>query len=275
LEGIVKNVRVALVALATGAALLSCTRPHRPDRPDPTPKEKVPVIFVHGYAQTGVIWDAAVTYFTEQGYEADDLTRFEYKSQGEGAVNATQAATALAETVETVRRGTRGGRVDIVAHSLGNLVTKTCIVEGGCRNKVAHWGNIAGAQNGTALAAPEYCPDPACVDMRPGSELITRLQAADDTQIDRQNVEVQVHWSAMDGIIVPPEGSKEVYADNIQVADTITHQTIFSDPGVLRDTVTFLADQPGRDQPPGTRPGTTRPRPVPTTTVGGHGHGGH
>jgi triacylglycerol lipase len=247
----VKHVRVALVALAAGLALMSCNRPTHPA------KGRTPVIFVHGYTESGAMWDTAVTYFTAHGYEADDLVRFDFPSAGEGAINATQAAEKLAIKVDEVRKASKHRRVDIVAHSLGNLVTKACIVEGGCRNKVAHWANYAGAQNGTALAVPEFCPDPACADMVPGSPLITRLQAADDGQIARQHVKVQVHWSARDGIIVPPEGSREVYAENIQVADTLDHFTIPNDPGVLGATVAFLA-------------ATTVP------PSGGHGHGhGH
>jgi hypothetical protein len=254
----VKNVRVALVALAALAGLVACTR-------NPPPREKTPVIFVHGYAESGAMWDAAVAYFTANGYEASDLTRFEYVTQGPDAVNATQAAEKLAATVETVRRSAHGGRVDIVAHSLGNLVTKACIVEGGCKNKVAHWANFAGAQNGTALAAPEYCPDAPCADMVPGSPLITRLQASDDEQIAKQKVKVQVHWTINDGIIVPPELSQEPFAENIRIADTLDHFTMFVDPGVLGDTVTFLAGNRPPHDPPGTRPphGTHPPRPAP------------
>jgi triacylglycerol lipase len=249
-EGTVKHVRRATIAVLGGVLLLGCTRPH-PPKPDPA-KGKTPVIFVHGYAESGAMWDAAVAAFTAAGYQATDLTRFDYPSQGEGALDATQAAEKLAATVDTVRQASKHDRVDIVAHSLGNLVTKTCIVEGGCRNKVTHWANFAGAQNGTGLAAdPTLCPDPACTDMAPGSALITRLQAADDAQIARQRVKVQVHWSPNDGIIIPPEGSKEAYAENIEVAGTIDHFTISNDPGVLADTLAFVGGRaPGPPQHP-------------------------
>jgi triacylglycerol lipase len=243
-----KNLCVALVAMTAGLALVSCTR--HPTPPPPPPAGKAPVIFVHGYAESGAMWETAVTYFTAHGYQASDLTRFDYPSAGPGALNATQAAEKLAAAVDTVLGTTKAHKVDIVAHSLGNLVTKTCIVEGGCKNKVAHWANIAGAQNGTDLAAdPTNCPDPACADMTPGSPLITKLQADDDKAIAVQHVGVQVHWSPKDGIIVPPERSKEeTYGENIQVADTIDHFTISNDPGVLADTVAFLAKPAGPGQ---------------------------
>jgi triacylglycerol lipase len=235
----VKRSRVAIVlAVLAVAALASCT-----DRPPRTPPGKTPVIFVHGYLESGAMWDVAVSTFTAAGYEPADLVRFDYVSAGPGAVNATEAAGKLAEVVDATAKRSKGHKVDIVAHSLGNLVTKTCIVQGGCKNKVAHWSNFAGAQNGTALAAnPELCPDPACADMAPGSALITALQAEDDTQIARQHVKVQVHWTPTDEIIIEPPLSKEPYADNVEVDGAITHLTISSDPGVLADTLTFLGN---------------------------------
>jgi triacylglycerol lipase len=235
----VKHVRFAsTVVLVSAIALMGCTTPHHPADPPPK-KGKAPVIFVHGYAENGAMWDVAVAHFTANGYTAENLVRFDYPSVGEGAVDAAGASERLAGKVDEVRRATGAHRVDIVAHSLGNLVTKHCIVEGGCRGKIAHWGNIAGAQNGTEIAS--QCTDPACADMLPGSALITRLQAADDKQIAAQHVKVQVHWTPNDGIIVPPEASKEPYAQNIQVSETLDHFTIFVDTGVLQDTVTFFA----------------------------------
>jgi triacylglycerol lipase len=229
-----KKLRLApLVALVLIAGLAGCTT-H-------PPAGRAPVIFVHGWAEDGTMWDSAVAALTAQGYAASDLNRFDYASTGEGAVDAVTASEQLAARVDEVRQATGRARVDIVAHSLGNLVTKHCIVEGGCAGKVAHWANLAGAQNGTEIAV--FCSetDPACVDMLPGSALITRLQDADDAQIAAQKVKVQVHWSAQDGVIIPPEGSQEPYADNIQVADTLTHLMIPDDPGVLADTVRFLS----------------------------------
>lgn len=234
----VKHVRFASAVLFVSAiALVGCTKPRPPA--DPPPAGRNPVIFVHGYAENGAMWDVAVAHFTANGYTAEDLVRFDYPSTGEGAVDAAGASALLATKVDEVRRATGAHRVDLVAHSLGNLVAKHCIVEGGCKRKVEHWGNIAGAQNGTEIAS--QCTDPACADMLPGSALITRLQAADDQQIAAQHVKVQVHWTPNDGIIVPPEASQEPYADNIQVSETLDHFTIFVDTGVLDDTVEFFA----------------------------------
>jgi hypothetical protein len=184
------------------------------------------------------MWNSAVAYLRTQGYTSGDIINVGYASNGAGAVDATGGAAQLATAVDQILRSTGKTKVDIVGHSLGNLMAKTCIVQGGCAGKVAHWENVAGAQNGTAVA--NFCFDPACTDMRPGSTLVRRLQAADDDAIASQGVKVQVHWTQTDGVISPPTNSLETYARNIELTG-VNHLNISDSRQVHEQTVAFFA----------------------------------
>jgi triacylglycerol lipase len=229
----------AIVALAAASAALaaSCTTvdPATERASGPT-SAHTPVIFVPGYLEDASMWASADTAFKAAGYQTGDITKLVFDTTTVGAVEAARALSVEVEALEW-----KTGKVDLVAHSLGNLVIKECIGEGGCAGKVAHWENISGAQNSTSVATA--CDGPSCIDMRPGSALVTRLQAGDDAAIAAQGVKVQVHWIAEDDIIQPPQNSTEPYAENILVPNpdkSLTHLNIFNDPGVLGDTVTFF-----------------------------------
>lgn len=52
---------------------------------------------------------------------------------------------------------------------------------------------------------------------------------------------VEVQWSANDGVIVPATSSKNpAPAVNVDVASTLGHNAIPTDPGVLAETATFF-----------------------------------
>ena len=232
-----KNVRWAAlaVALLTAVSLTSCRNPTQP--PSGTPSGKTPVVFINGYILTPAMWDSFVAYLKTQGYTSGDIMNVGYVSTGANAVSATEGAAQLAQRVDQILAATGKSKVDIVGHSLGNLMIKACIVEGGCAGKVDHWENVAGAQNGTTIA--NACFDPACPDMRLGSALIRRLQAADDAAISSQGVKVQVHWTQNDGVINPVRNSFETYATNIEVPG-LNHLNISDSRKVQQDTVAFF-----------------------------------
>jgi pimeloyl-ACP methyl ester carboxylesterase len=264
-----KHVRVAVLVTAVVALLGACSHhggggfppPHGSKPPKPTTTTtttvpetppanpgtirasgpasgKTPVIFLHGYSEEDTaMWNVAVEKFKAAGYTTGDYTLEVYDSHTK---SASDVAAELAIEVDWLTAHTGKPKVDIVAHSLGDLITKACVVQGGCAGKVAHWENLAGAQNGTEVAL--QCPEPACVDMYPGSALITALAAADEPAIEAQGVKVQVQWTPNDGVIVPATNSQELeYADNVQVDGSLTHLTIFADPGVIDRALTFLA----------------------------------
>jgi hypothetical protein len=85
----------------------------------------------------------------------------------------------------------------------------------------------------------------SCADMAGQTSAIADLQAA-WPQMSAQGVKVEVQWSSNDGVIVPATNSRNpapapapALAVNVDVASTLGHNAIPTDPG-LAETVTFF-----------------------------------
>jgi triacylglycerol lipase len=234
-----------LAAPAIGAAQASGAPPSLPRlttaRATGPASTHRPVIFVHGLGSDELnLWFLAIAHFKTQGYTPGDITVIQYVSMN----GALPASAQLATEVDWLIAHTGKPKVDIVSHSFGSLVTKHCIVEGGCQGKVARWESLAGAQNGThfkrdasAAAAPS---GPSVADLEPDSALVKRLQETGEAALRAQGVAMQVQWTPGDQAVVPPMLSKEGVADNVELSPLVTHQSILFDASVIQRTCAFL-----------------------------------
>jgi hypothetical protein len=200
---------------------------------------KQPVVFVHGYtAQNLATWALVKPALTAAGYGGGDMVEFNYNST---VVPAITAANSLATVVQRAAATSPTGKVDIMAHSEGNLVSEACMLLAGCQGKVDHWVNMTGAQNGTELAATNFVPGlgGGGYDMNPLSPLVTRLNAAErQGAIEQQGIKTIVFFTLTDTIIIPGDLNKEKFAKNVPFVGT--HFTVFADPGVIAQSVQFL-----------------------------------
>jgi hypothetical protein len=72
------------------------------------------------------------------------------------------------------------------------------------------------------------------------SPTVSQLQAAWN-QISIQGVQVEVQWSANDGVITPATNSKNpAPAVNIEVSSSLTHNQLPADSGVIAETIDFF-----------------------------------
>lgn len=222
----------SLLALVVLTGLSACeTR-----RPSGAPSGRTPVIFVHGWNSDETKWDDAVARFRSAGYTAGDITVLYYDS----SKSAADAARSLADEVDHLRSYTGKSKVDIVSHSYGSMVTKSCIVAGRCAGKVSHWMSLAGADNGTSVAGLCTLIHASCRDMTGQTSTIADLQAAWG-QISAQDVEVAVQWSSGDGVISPNTNSKlPPPAVNIQVSGSLSHDDMVKNSGVIAETIAFF-----------------------------------
>jgi triacylglycerol esterase/lipase EstA (alpha/beta hydrolase family) len=225
----ISTVAALLVLLVLGAACQTI-------RPTGTPSGNTPVVFVHGWNGDETLWNTAVEEFHAAGYSTGDITVVYYDSSRPAA----EAAATLAAEVDHLRDYTGQDKVDIVSHSYGSMVTRYCIELGGCAGKVEHWMSLAGADNGTAIAALCAFFQPSCADMAGQTSTIAQLQAA-WPQITAQGVQVEVQWTANDGVIIPATNSQNpAPATNVEVDSTLTHNDLPSDPDVLAETIDFF-----------------------------------
>jgi len=236
-----KPIRLALFSSILAVFLAStalAADPHdrRTVRASGPSSARTPVIFVHGlYADDWDLWFVAKRALLAAGYVPGDITDLHYVSL-EGVA---PAAAQLATEVDWLLEKTGKSKVAIVSHSLGSLVTKLCVVEGGCKGKVSHWASLAGANNGTNFVLREQAP--VVTDVDPNGALLVRLNAQAAKAFAEQAVQVQVQWSPGDTSILPPTLSQEPFAENVVLPATVTHQSILFDLDVTARTLQFLA----------------------------------
>jgi triacylglycerol lipase len=225
----------ALLALASGG--LACNRPPGGGGPPTGGNGRAPVIFVHGFGASASQWTGVRSQFQSRGYAAGQLSAISYNSEPPIA----QSAEILEREVNAVIARTGAAKVDIVSHSMGSMVAKTCIIIGGCKGKVAHWESISGVDNGTANEIIIARGTRSNEDVQGRTPLRKQLQDGWQEGIIDQGVKVQVHWSPNDGIVVPGSLSQQPPpAINIQ-KPALNHMNIYSNSGVVGEIVSFFA----------------------------------
>jgi triacylglycerol lipase len=197
-----------------------------------------PVVFVHGFGSSATQWTGVIRQFRSRGYASNvSLTAISYNS----SVGIEVSARTLETEVNRVIRVTGSTKVDIVSHSMGSMVAKTCIIIGGCKGKVAHWNTISGVDNGTANEIIIARGTRSNEDVQGRTPLRKQLQDSWQDGIVAQGVKVQVHWSRNDGIVVPGNLSMEPPpAINIEKS-SLNHMSIYSNATVISEIVAFFA----------------------------------
>ncbi|MGW7416680.1 esterase/lipase family protein [Streptomyces sp. NPDC054863] len=193
-----------------------------------TDSARIPVVLVHGYNADPGVWGGLREDFKADGYTEAELFSFGYDTHR--SVNEVLAGE-LAAYVENVKRQTGAGRVDLVAHSFGSLVTRwyTKFDPAG-QSSVAHWVSLAGPNHGTSTAWACTLWDQACRDMTPGSYVQKRLAEGDETP---EAVRYATWWSDCDEVINPDSSVPMTGAVNT-AAGCLDHNALLGDDTVSR-----------------------------------------
>lgn len=169
----------ALAFLATSLVLVAPSSPAQAATKDP-------VIVVPGFT-TGPIVSVGYLPLVERLRNAGyDVTLLVYPDYGLGDINAN--AQRLANTVASVRARTGAAKVDLVAHSMGGLVSRTYVKNLGGSTKVDSLITMGTPHYGTDLAViAKFLTFGSCVgitacnQMARGSSFLASLNAGDDT----------------------------------------------------------------------------------------------
>lgn len=207
-------VLVSLVVLAaavlTGVVLAqpsdSATGPVAQGRPGP-------VLLVPGY---GGGTEALQPLADELVAQGRDATIVSLPGEGTGDLNAS--ADALGEAATAAMERTGEPTVDVVGYSAGGLVARLWAADGhaGTVRRVVTLGS---PHHGTSLAdlagafAPGECPV-GCRQMAPDSDLLTALNAGDETPEGPTWVSI---WTTGDETVTPPDSARLAGALNIPV----------------------------------------------------------
>jgi triacylglycerol lipase len=226
----VTRVRRAVLALALAATTVVGVLVAQPfassAAASPFPNGKNPIVFVHGFFETGSIWETLKASLKQDGYTDDQLIAIDYNTTNQSNVDT---ATEIGTIVTDVLARTGAAKVDIVSHSMGGLNSRYCVKFAACAGKTDHWISLAGANKGTYIAALCALLMPTCGEMVPGSAVLTKLNASPALPAGTKYATL---WSPNDGIIIPATNTVLEGATNVQLPGSINHFNIFTDAGV-------------------------------------------
>lgn len=212
--------KLLAVALATAALLV----------PGAVASAADPILFVHGWASSGSVWNTMIRNFEAEGWRREELNSFSYRTSQSNVTTARDIERRVAD----IRRNTGAAKVDIVTHSMGGLSSRYYIKTLRHEADVDEWVSLGGPNHGTTTAS--FCFETSCVEMRPRSTFLEELNAGDETP---GAVNYGTWWSSCDSIINPDESVILSGARNTE-AGCVEHIALTSDATVFRGVRDFV-----------------------------------
>ena len=195
-------------------------------RRTPRRREQRTVVLVHGYLANRSTLYPLAAWLRLRGFT--DVLTFNYESTR----GVERAACALRDYL---RRHVRGGRIDLVCHSLGGLVARTYIQQLGGARRVDRCITLGTPHHGTYNAY--WLWSRVGAELRPDSALLARLHASPAT--------TGVRWTSIvarsDNLVIP-----RVFAGHEEaiVVDDVGHLSMLFAPSVLALVARRLEDVP-------------------------------
>lgn len=215
-------VLLAVVAVAAVRRVADAFEPVPQDRPGP-------VLLVTGY---GGGLDSLVGMTA--ALRAAGRTVGVVPVVGDGTGDLAVQAEKVGEVAAAVLAETGAGSVDLIGYSAGGVVVRLWVSEQGGDRLTRRVLTIGSPQHGTRTAElgaelAGGCP-PACEQLLPGSDLLRRLNAGDETPRGPAWVTVR---STADEVVTPVESAELDGALNLLVQDVCPGST--TDHGQLPD----------------------------------------
>jgi triacylglycerol lipase len=189
-----------------------------------------PILFVHGWSESGTVWNTMIRNFEREGWRREELNNFSYRTSQSNVTTARDIESRIA----TIRRNTGAAKVDIITHSMGGLSSRYYIKTLRHEADVDEWVSLGGPNHGTTTAS--FCFETSCVEMRPRSAFLTALNEGDETP---GAVNYGTWWSSCDSIINPDESVILAGARNTE-AGCVEHIALTSDATVFRGVRDFV-----------------------------------
>ena len=223
----------ALVAAAVVAALgIVMLRPAL-DRVEPVPQDQPgPVVLVAGYGGGTAVFGALLRTLGDRGREAVVVAPVDSNTG-----DLDDQAARLRDAVDEVLDRTGAPSVDVVGYSAGGVVARLWVRDHGGDEQARRVLTLGSPHHGTDLAslgAATGCPT-ACEQLAPGSALLSRLNAGDETPDGPRWTSV---WTTQDRTVVPPvsadlEGAVTFTVQSLCPGATTSHGELPTDPVVL------------------------------------------
>ena len=198
----------------------------------------VPVVLVHGLGGNRGAWWPLRLYLRMNGHRR--IYAFGYE---DGTIEGH--AGDLKGFVESILKTTGEQKVDIVAHSLGGIISRYAIQRLGLSGTVRTFVTMAAPHQGTYAA--QYANTKLTRSIRPESDVIRDLNADDPAAYPMRFFSI---YSDRDVYVVPAEGMTHPGAENIFLPD-VSHSQYLVSPQVFRVVASCLGNPQGNAFPAG------------------------
>ena len=171
-----------------------------------------PVVFVHGFGGAPGNFLPLRAWLWTRGLKR--TYAFELPAQGTLA-QAADVLTAYVLAVTEANGLARHHPIDLVAHSMGGVVARLALDLPALRERVATLVTLGTPHAGSFLA--RYAHTPRALDLRPGSSVLTRLQAQEPWPGPPAWPRLIAFWSPADVIVVPVGSARVAGAVNVEL----------------------------------------------------------
>jgi triacylglycerol esterase/lipase EstA (alpha/beta hydrolase family) len=171
-----------------------------------------PVVFVHGLGGARGNFLPMRSYFRVMGRGRTYAVGFE------GGVPVEALAARLADYLRAViaANGLGEGRVlDVVAHSMGGVVTRLALEDPSLAERVATVVTLGTPHHGTWAA--RYAGSDPAVQLRPDAPAVGRLRAQWEGRATRPLPRLVCVWSRADVLMLPAESARVEGAEGVEL----------------------------------------------------------
>jgi pimeloyl-ACP methyl ester carboxylesterase len=194
------------------------------------------VVFIHGLAGHRGNFVPLQRYFAYRGRTRVISIGFEDYSSIESI--AEQLKTVLRELL-AVNELPAGPAVDLIAHSMGGIVCRLALLDEDIASRVDRLITIATPHDGTQLA--RFLDTAKLRSLRPGSELLQRLEAQLPWRARAGHPRLVCFWSRQDLVLLPPESAYVDGAVAVELNDC-THNGFLIRPRAIREIFAAASD---------------------------------
>ena len=186
-------------------------------RSTPSRREQRTVVLIHGYLANRSTLVPLAGYLRWRGFR--QILSFNYSS----TAGVERGAIALRDYL---RHHVRGGRIDLVCHSLGGLVARVYLQELGGARRVDQCITLGTPHQGTYNSY--WLPSRVGRELRPDSRLLARLEAS---RREAERVRFLSVIAGSDNLVLPRIFS--AYDEEVRIPD-LGHVGVLFSPRVLR-----------------------------------------
>lgn len=203
----------------------------------PQPADRIlrrgrPILFVPGYLQTRTSFLFLAARLSSYG-----LGPLYSVNLASWDVGLDESADRLSARIDRILKATGARQLDVVAHSMGGLVTRLAEGKGPAAGRrpprVRRLVTLGTPHHGTQIA--HVLRGEAARQMRPGSELLARLPDPPVGQL------VSIR-STHDFFVIPPEGARVAPVGRDVEVRRVGHLALLTDPDVAEEVVRALGE---------------------------------